>query len=101
MRQCGAAALKFGRIQGDLMIEHPQPAAPCAAGFLPPDDTAPRPQEPDVSIVGVMLLSLFSVGMAVLGMLFLGLIVMGMWWLVSHIPVPTFVWRVLTHLGII
>jgi hypothetical protein len=83
------------------MAEQPQPVAPYAAGFLPADQSAPGPQEPEVSVIGVMLLSLFSVGLAVLGMLFLGLLVMGMWWLVSHIPVPQFVWRVLMHLGVI
>ena len=83
------------------MTKSTQPTAPYAAGFLPTNETSPGAQEPDVSVIGVMLLSLFAVSMAVVGILFLGLVVMGVWWLVSHIPVPAFVWRVLTHLGII
>ncbi len=83
------------------MTERTQPAALYAPSFMPADDAAPDQQEADVSILGVLLLSLFSVGLAVVGMVMLGLMVMGLWWLVSHIPVPAFVWRVLTHLGII
>jgi hypothetical protein len=83
------------------MTESPQPTAPYAPGFLPTNESSPGAQEPDVSVIGVMLLSLFAVTLAVLGILMLGLVVMGAWWLVSHIPVPPFVWRVLTHLGIL
>jgi hypothetical protein len=64
------------------------------------DPVAPGAPSQDVSVFGVFLLSMFSVGLAILGMLALGLTVVALWWLISHIPLPPFVWRVLAHLGL-
>ena len=83
------------------MAEIPRSAVPYPTGFMPGQAPAPDAPTPEVSVFGVMLLSAVSVAMAVLGMLMLGLVVMGVYWLVSHIPVPAFVWRILTHLGVI
>ena len=45
----------------------------------------------EVSIAGVMLLSAVSVCMAIMAIVMFALMLLGSWWLVSHIPVPTFV----------
>ncbi len=81
------------------MADASQPAVALSTGFLPAEP--PRKDEQDVSIFGMMLLSTVTVGVAVLGMLAMGLAVMGIYWLAIHIPVPAFVLRILTHLGII
>ena len=81
------------------MAEAPQPTVALSTGFLPIQSGDPDKQ--DVSIFGMMLLSTVTVGVAVLGILALGLAVMGIYWLVIHIPVPAFLLRILTHLGLI
>jgi hypothetical protein len=68
------------------MAEGHQQAGPYPASFGPSEPAANGPD--NVSVVGVLLLSTFSVGMAIIGMLVLGLVVMALWWLVSHIPIP-------------
>ena len=64
------------------------PSVPRSPGAdSPPDDG-------DVSVAGVMLLTAVSVGIAIMGVLALALFVIAVWWVIVHIPVPPFV----THL---
>jgi hypothetical protein len=56
------------------------------------------PVQEQVSVGGVVLLSTLAVALTIVGVLMLGAVLVGLWWLVSHIPVPPFVWRALSHL---
>ncbi len=63
---------------------------------LPALRAAPAGEQ--VSVAGVVLLSALAVALTIVGVLLLGAVLLGIWWLVSHIPVPPFVWRLLSHL---
>jgi hypothetical protein len=56
------------------------------------------PPQANVSIAGVVLLSALAVALTIVGVLVLGAVLVVAWWLVSHIPVPPFIWRLLAHL---
>jgi hypothetical protein len=51
-----------------------------------------------ISIAGVVLLSAMAVVLTILGVLLLGALMVGTWWLISHIPVPPFVWRLINNI---
>jgi hypothetical protein len=63
--------------------------------------TAQRIATPNnhISIAGVVLLSAMAVVLTILGVLLLGALMVGTWWLISHIPVPPFVWRLINYIG--
>jgi hypothetical protein len=63
---------------------------------------AQRRATPDnhISIAGVVLLSAMAVVLTILGVLLLGAFMVGVWWLVSHIPVPAFIWRLINYIGL-
>jgi hypothetical protein len=77
-------------------------AAGFAADLLPADGgaegAAPRRGQQDMSIAGVLLLSVVAVVLAILSVVWLGLMVMGAWWLLSHVPVPAAVRHLLALL---
>ena len=54
----------------------------------------------EISLTAALLLSVFSVGLAVVGLLALVLSVASVWLLAALIPVPPFVPRLLSHLGL-
>jgi hypothetical protein len=64
------------------------------AGFSPNG----RPAQEHVSIAAVVLLSTLAVALTIIGVLLLGAVLVGLWWLVSHIPVPPAVWRLVHFL---
>jgi hypothetical protein len=57
-----------------------------------------RPAQDNVSVAAVVLLSAFAVTLTIIGVLLLGAVMVGAWWLVSHIPVPPVVWRLIHFL---
>lgn len=59
---------------------------------------ARRLEREHVSVAGVMVLSAVSVGLSILAMILVAVVLVGLWWLISHIPVPPGVSRILSHL---
>ncbi|HTZ69536.1 MAG TPA: hypothetical protein VMB71_02700 [Acetobacteraceae bacterium] len=78
------------------LTPHPAGIGPLdAASFT--DQAAPSR---DISVAAIVLLSALAVALTILGVVLLGAVMVGVWWLVSHIPVPAFVWHLLAVLGL-
>lgn len=58
------------------------------------------PDEEEVSVAGVMLLTAVSVVIAIAGVFALALFVIVGWWIIVHIPVPPFVTHLLAKVGL-
>jgi hypothetical protein len=67
------------------------------AGVLAGTRPAQIPTQDNVSVAAMVLLSALAVTLTIIGVLLLGAVMVGAWWLISHIPVPPIVWR-LVHL---
>ena len=67
------------------------------SAYLPVDAGA-RPPSAEVSVGGVLLLSTMAVVLAILGAMLLAATMLGVWWLISHIPVPPVMMRLLATL---
>jgi len=71
------------------MVDVQAHTAGYSADLLQGGNAAPRGDGQDVSVAGVLLLSIAAVVIAILCVVMLGATVMGAYWLLSHIPVPT------------
>jgi hypothetical protein len=83
----------MGALLGISAVSQTAPLTLSPGADSPPDDE-------DVSVAGVMLLTAVSVAIAIAGVFALALFVIACWWVIVHIPVPPFVTQLLAKLGL-